>query len=83
MEDMQYAHHIQANNKLTHNSTSGEYTRNIDHFGARKTIIPQLTWLTSQQMDEIREKGLCFNCDNKYINGHKCNDKKLFYIENK
>jgi hypothetical protein len=32
-------------------------------------------------MDERREKGLCFNCDNKYSKGHKCSEKKLFYID--
>jgi hypothetical protein len=26
------------------------------------------------------KKGLCFNCDNKYSKGHKCNEMKLFYI---
>ena len=26
----------------------------------------QITRLTPQQMDEIREKDLCFNCDSKY-----------------
>jgi hypothetical protein len=31
-------------------------------------------------MDERREKGLCFNCDNKYYNGNKCGENKLFYI---
>jgi hypothetical protein len=31
-------------------------------------------------MDEIREKGLCFNCDNKYSKGYKCSENKLFYI---
>ena len=28
-----------------------------------------------------RAKGLCYNCDNKYIKGHKCAEKKLFYID--
>jgi hypothetical protein len=32
-------------------------------------------------MDERRAKELCFNCDNKYNKGHKCDKKKLFYIE--
>ena len=32
-------------------------------------------------MDERREKGLCFNCDNKYSKGHNCTEKKLFYID--
>ena len=32
--------------------------------------------LTPQKLDERRAKGLCFNCDNKYSKGHKCNEKK-------
>ena len=37
--------------------------------------------LTFQRLDETRAKGLCFDCDNKYSKGHKCNEKKLFYID--
>jgi hypothetical protein len=37
--------------------------------------------LTPQQMDERREKGICFNCDSKYSKGHKCGEKKLFYTD--
>jgi len=32
-------------------------------------------------LEEQREKGLCYNCDNKYIKGHKCVEKKLLYID--
>jgi hypothetical protein len=32
-------------------------------------------------MYERREKGLCFNCESKYNKGHKCYEKKLFYID--
>jgi hypothetical protein len=32
-------------------------------------------------MDERREKGLCFNCDDKYSKGHKCGENQLFYID--
>ena len=28
-----------------------------------------------------KEKGICYNCDNKCTKGHKCTEKKLFYIE--
>jgi hypothetical protein len=42
---------------------------------------PQPTRLTPQQLQEIKEKGLCFNCDSKYSKGHKCGEKKLFYID--
>ena len=36
--------------------------------------------ITTQQMDERSEKGLCFNCDSKFSKGDKCGEKKLFYI---
>ena len=36
---------------------------------------------TPQQLEERREKRLCFNCDRKYSKGHKCGEKKLFYID--
>jgi hypothetical protein len=41
---------------------------------------PQPTRLTPQQLEERKEKGLFFNCDSKYSKGHKCGEKKLFYI---
>ena len=37
--------------------------------------------MTPQQLEERKSKGLCFNCDNKYSKGHKCHEKKLFYID--
>jgi hypothetical protein len=42
---------------------------------------PQPKSLTPQQLEERKEKGLCFNCDSKYNKGHKCGEKKLFYID--
>ena len=32
-------------------------------------------------MEEKGEKGLCYNCDRKCTKGHKCAEKKFFYIE--
>ena len=49
--------------------------------GYSTPYLPQPTSLTPQQIEEKREKGLCFNCDSKYSRGHKCSEKKLFYIE--
>ena len=37
--------------------------------------------MTTQQLEERKEKCLWFNCDNKYSKGHKCGEKKLFYID--
>jgi hypothetical protein len=77
MEAMQNARHIHAKNKATHKySIQGR-----DYFGGHNTTISQPTRLTPQKMDEKREKILCFNCDNKYSEGHKCGEKKLFYID--
>ena len=42
--------------------------------------LPQPTRLTPQKLEEERAKGLCYSCDRKYTNGHKCIEKKLFYI---
>jgi hypothetical protein len=48
---------------------------------APSSKTPQPTRLTPQQLEERKEKGLCFNCDSKYSKGHKCGEKKLFYID--
>ena len=48
---------------------------------APSSKTPQPTRLTPQQLEERKAKGLCFNYDNKYSKGHKCGEKKLFYID--
>jgi hypothetical protein len=60
----------------TRRTTTNIYREN--NIPSSKT--PQPTKLTPQQLEERKEKGLCFNCDNKYSKGHKCREKKLFYI---
>ena len=35
--------------------------------------------LTPIELNERRTKGLCFNCDEKFVPGRRC--KKLFFIE--
>jgi hypothetical protein len=35
--------------------------------------------LTAAEMAERREKGLCFNCDEIFSRGHRC--QRLFYME--
>ena len=49
----------------TRNTTSNTYRENDVPFN-------QLNRLTPQQLEERREKGIFFNCDNKYRKGHKC-----------
>ena len=43
--------------------------------------LPPPTRLTPQQLEEKRAKGICYSCDSKYTKGHKCDGKKLFYID--
>jgi hypothetical protein len=61
----------------TRRTTPNIYREN----NAPSSKTPQPTRLTPQQLEERKEKGLCFNCDNKYSKGHKCGEKKLFYID--
>ena len=43
--------------------------------------LPHSIRLTPQQLEEKRAKGFCYSCDSKYTKGHKCAEKKLFYID--
>jgi hypothetical protein len=40
---------------------------------------PQIRKLTAKELQDRRERGLCFNCDEKFIPGHRC--AKLFWLE--
>ncbi|KAA8549923.1 hypothetical protein F0562_001607 [Nyssa sinensis] len=37
--------------------------------------------ISPNQMQERREKGLCYFCDEKYHQGHKCSKPKLYLLE--
>ncbi|XP_042488048.1 uncharacterized protein LOC122068247 [Macadamia integrifolia] len=37
--------------------------------------------LTPTEMQQRREKGLCYNCDDKYAPGHRCKTRQLFLLE--
>ena len=45
---------------------------------APSSKTPQSTRFTPQQLEERKEKGLCFNCDSKYSKGHKCVRRNYF-----
>ena len=61
----------------TRRTTSNTYKEN----NVPSSSPPQPTRLKPQQMDDRREKWLCFNCDRKYSKGRKCGENKLFYID--
>ena len=57
-------------------------TTNTYKYGSVATPrLPQPTRLIPQKLEEKRAKGLCYSCDRKYTKGHKCVEKKLFYID--
>ena len=57
-------------------------TTHIYKYGSVATPrLPQPTRLTPQKLEEKREKWICYSCDRKYNKGHKCAEKKLFYID--
>ncbi|KAH9801652.1 hypothetical protein KPL71_001107 [Citrus sinensis] len=44
----------------------------------RGAPVKRLTW---EEMQHRRQKGLCFNCNERFTPGHKCNRPQLFVIE--
>ena len=56
-------------------------THNYKDGSVASPSLPQPTRLTSQQLEEKREKGLYYSCDRKYTKGHKCAEKKLSYVD--
>ena len=43
--------------------------------------LPKPTRLTPQKLEEKITKWIFYSCDTKYTRGHKCVEKKLFYID--
>jgi hypothetical protein len=82
MDVMQFSYHIQDKNRATHKYTTGTYEGSSDIFGAHRETLPQTTQISPREMEEIREKGLCFGCNKKWSKGHKCQETKLFSLEN-
>ena len=69
-----FARRVESKNMVmaTKRFPSNPYREN----NAPSSNLTKPTRLTPQQMDERRAKGLCFNCDSKYIG-----ENKLFYID--
>jgi len=55
-------------------------THNYKDGSVAASSLLQLTRLTPQKLEEKRAKRFCYSCDIKYTKGHKCVEKKLFYI---
>ena len=62
-------------------ATRKHTTHNYKYGSVVAPHLPQPIRLKPQQLEEKRAKGLCYSCDSKYTKGHKCAEKKLFYID--
>jgi len=62
-------------------ATRKHTTHNYKEESVVSPSLPQPIRLIPQQLEEKRVKGLCYSCDSKYTKGHKCAEKKLFYID--
>ena len=82
MEAMQFACHIQVKNRATHKYTNGKYACTIYRFGAHRETLPQPTQISPREMEETRAKRLSFYCNKKWSKGNKCQETKLFTLEN-
>lgn len=61
-----------------HRSSSLSTTTHISP-PQNSTTTPTIKRLTPAEMQIRRDKGLCFNCDKKFVPGHRC--KRLFLID--
>ena len=62
---------METRNPTTHNYKYGSFVT---------PSLPKSSRLAPQQLEVKKEKGLYYSCDSKYTKGHKCVEKKLFYI---
>jgi len=67
--DFGLARKVESKNMASRKSITNNYSK-------YHSSSPKLIRLIPQQMDEIREKVLCFNYDKKYSKGHKCSENK-------
>ncbi|KAF8369296.1 hypothetical protein HHK36_032691 [Tetracentron sinense] len=49
--------------------------------GGNKFPLPPIKRLTPLEAKERRDKGLCYNCDEKFAPGHQCKVQKLFLMD--
>ncbi|KAF8409204.1 hypothetical protein HHK36_005278 [Tetracentron sinense] len=49
--------------------------------GFQKLQTPPIKMLTPAECKERRDRGLCYNCDEKFALGYKCKVQKLFLME--
>lgn len=49
--------------------------------GMTKSFLPQFKKLSPAEMKERRDKGLCYNCDEKYSPGNHCKMQRVYLLD--
>ncbi|XP_026452244.1 uncharacterized protein LOC113352661 [Papaver somniferum] len=65
---------------FTKPTTSPVVSTPINPILQKSTYIPPTKRLTQEQLAQRRAKNLCYNCDEKYVYGHKCKTQQLFMV---
>lgn len=56
-------------------------SRKLGSNGSSWNSVPPIKKLSSSEMKERRDKGLCYNCDDKYSPGHRCKTQRLYLLD--
>ncbi|XP_043725460.1 uncharacterized protein LOC122672017 [Telopea speciosissima] len=48
---------------------------------ARNSVRLPIRRLTPAEMQSRRERGLCYNCDERFVAGHRCKTRQLFIMD--
>eukprot|EP01018_Ginkgo_biloba_P037916 Gb_05995 [translate_table: standard] len=83
---IQMAKQIEAKNRVSRrysgSSNFRESGRPVDSRDVtRGNDSQQPQKITTQELDARRARGLCYKCNSKWTRGHKCEENKLFIIE--
>jgi hypothetical protein len=59
----------------------GSNTTTTVSSSSKNSALPAVKKISWEEMQKRREKGLCFNCNERYIPGHRCAVPHVFIIE--
>jgi len=67
---------------VINNSTTRTYAVSREIFLHNQSTVTQPTKISHKEMDGRREKKLCIGCNRERSKWHKCQESKLFTLEN-
>lgn len=65
--------------QITPTANINAQPNNPTHSASHNPTFP-IKRLTPREMELRKEKGLCYNCDEKYVRGHRCQSRQLYLL---